>query len=54
LEAIHQDATDLSTLGASLQADLQQLQKGLLAKDLAEKLKKMQRLSKVLRQEVTP
>jgi hypothetical protein len=54
LEAIHHDAADLSTLSASVQSDLQQLQKGLLAKDLDQKLKKMEKLAKRLRQEMTP
>jgi len=54
LEAIHHDAADLSTLSGSLQSDLQQLQKGMLAKDLAQKLKQIEKLSKKLRQEVAP
>ena len=54
LQAIHQDAQNLSTLSAQLQADLQQLQQGLLAKDLAQNLKKVEKLSKKLRQEVAP
>ena len=54
LEAIHHDAVDLSTLSASLQSDLEQLQKGMLAKDLAQKLKKVEKLSKKLRQEMSP
>ncbi len=54
LEAIHRDAADLSTLSASLQSDLDHLQKGMLAKDLAQKLKKMEKLSKKLRQEMAP
>lgn len=54
LQAIHQDAQDLSTLSTQLQSDLQQLQKGLLPKDLAPNLKKMEKLSKKLRQEVAP
>ena len=54
LEAIHHDAADLSTLSAALQSDLQQLQKGLLAKDLEQKLKKMEKLAKKLRQEMAP
>lgn len=52
LEAIHHDAADLSSLSASVQTDLQQLQKGFLAKDLDQKLKKMEKLSKKLRQEM--
>lgn len=54
LQAIHQDAYDLSTLSAHLQTDLQELQKGLLPKDLPQTLKKMEKLSKKLRQEVAP
>lgn len=54
LQAIHQDAQDLSMVSAQLQSDLQQLQKGLLTKDLAQNLKKVEKLSKKLRQEVAP
>ncbi len=54
LQAIHHDATDLSALSASLQSDLQQLQKGLLARDLEQKLKRMEKLSKKLRREMEP
>jgi hypothetical protein len=49
---INRDIEELSALGTSLQSDLQQLQKGLLVKDLNQKLKKMEKLSKKLRQEV--
>ena len=52
LQTIHEDAEHLSALSISLQSDLQQLQKGMLTKDLAENLKKMEKLSKKLRQEV--
>jgi hypothetical protein len=52
LQAIHHDAEELSTLSMSLQSDLQQLQKGMLAKDLAQNLKTMEKLAKKLRQEV--
>jgi len=52
LQAIHEDAQHLSALSISLQSDLQQLQKGMLTKDLADNLKKIERLSKKLRQEV--
>jgi hypothetical protein len=51
-QAIHEDAVELSKVSASLQSDLQQLQKGLLTKDLAQNLKKVEKLSKKLRQEV--
>ena len=52
IQTIHEDAQHLSELSISLQSDLQQLQKGMLTKDLAENLKKMEKLSKKLRQEV--
>ena len=52
LQTIHEDAEHLSALSISLQSDLQQLQKGILTKDLAENLKKIEKLSKKLRQEV--
>lgn len=50
---ITHDVEELSALSSSLQADLQQLQKGMLVKDLPQKLKKMEKLSKRLRQEVS-
>jgi hypothetical protein len=53
LQEISQDAEDLSALTASLQSDLHQLRKGLLTKDLAPDLKKMEKLAKKLRQEVS-
>ena len=52
-KAIFQDVAELSDLSASLQSDLQQLQKGMLAKDLNQKLKKVEKLSKRLRQEIS-
>jgi hypothetical protein len=52
LQAIHQDAGELSALSASLQSDLQQLQKGILPKHLPQNLKKVEKLSRKLRQEV--
>ena len=54
LKAINQDAQELSALSASLQSDLLQLRKGMLTKDLTPNLKKMERLAKKLRQEVSP
>jgi hypothetical protein len=52
LQAIHRDADELTAVSASLQSDLLQLRKGLLTKDLAPNLKKMEKLAKKLRQEV--
>lgn len=53
-QATKQDAQDLSELSSSIQEDLQKLQKGMLAKDLHEKLKKLEKLAKRLRQDVEP
>jgi hypothetical protein len=53
-KAIHDDAEALSTLSVALQSDLQQLRKGVLPKELAQDLKKVEKLSKKLRQEVAP
>lgn len=54
IQVIHQDAEHLSALNAALESDLQQLRKGLLPKSLADNLKKVEKLSKKLRQEVLP
>jgi len=54
MAAVNHDAADLSSLTASLQSDLQQLQKGMLARDLEQKLRKIEKLSKKLRQEMAP
>ena len=54
IEAIHRDAQELSQLESALEEQLQLLQKGILHKDLAENLKKTEKLAKKLRQEVTP
>jgi hypothetical protein len=53
LQEINQDAEEFSALTASLQSDLLQLRKGLLTKDLTQNLKKMEKLAKKLRQEVS-
>lgn len=53
IQTIHEDAERLSALNASLQSDLLQLQKGVLPRNLSENLKKVEKLSKKLRQEVT-
>jgi len=52
LQAIYKDTEEFSALSTSLQTDLQQLQKGVLVKDLNQRLKKMERLAKRLREEV--
>lgn len=50
--AVRQEARDLSELSTSIQDDLQSLQKGMLSKDLHEKLKKLEKLAKRLREDV--
>ena len=52
IHAIYKDANELSVLSASVQSDLRKIQQGLLAKDLPENLKKMEKLSKKLRREM--
>jgi hypothetical protein len=51
-QTIHHDAEELSALSGSVQVDLRQLRSGILAKDLNEKLKRMEKLSKKLRREM--
>ena len=53
IESINHDAAELSTLGALVQSDLNQLRKGTISKELEQNLKKMEKLSKKLRQEVS-
>ena len=52
LRSIHHDAEELATLNVSIHSELQELKRGMLPKDLARNLKKMEKLSKRLRQEV--
>ena len=52
--AVHHDAEELSVLDVSVQFDLQQLRNGILTKDLNDKLKKMEKLSRKLRREMEP
>jgi len=53
-QTIRNDLEQLSTLNTSLQSDIQQFQKGVLPRDFSENLKKMEKLSKKLRQEMAP
>jgi hypothetical protein len=52
IQTIRNDVEQLSALSTSLQADLQQIQKGVLPRDFSGNLKKMEKLSKKLRQEM--
>jgi hypothetical protein len=47
-----QQATELQQLSNAIPDDIDKLSKGVLSKDLGERLKKIQKLAKQLRQEV--
>ena len=49
----HQDADELATLSNSIPADIDQVSKGLLSKDLDQKLKRIEKLAKQLRSQVS-
>jgi hypothetical protein len=50
---LRHDAKELADLSASLMADIDQVNRGLLPKDVVEKLKRIEKLSKRLRTELT-
>jgi uncharacterized protein YlxW (UPF0749 family) len=50
---LQKDAKDLAELCAALQTDLNGVQKGLLSKDVIERLKRMEKLSKRVREQFT-
>ena len=52
-QALAREADELATLAASVRPDVHNLSRGILAKDLAQKLKQIEKLSKHLRSEVT-
>lgn len=52
-QALAREADELATLAASVRPDIHNLSRGILAKDLAQKLKQIEKLSKHLRSEVT-
>jgi hypothetical protein len=51
---LHAEATELADLARSVPADVDQVSQGKLPKDFADKLKRIEKLSKQLRNEVTP
>jgi len=53
LQSINHDAEELSALSSLMQSDLSQLRKGVLSKELEQNLKRMEKLAKKLRQEVS-
>jgi hypothetical protein len=52
-QKLRQEANELSNLAQSLPADVSQAVQGKLPKDMAEKLKRIEKLSKHLRSELT-
>jgi len=47
-----QQATDLKQLSEAIPPDIENLNKGMISKDLSERLKKIEKLAKKLREEV--
>lgn len=50
---LRRDAQELADLSASIHADVDRANRGLLSKDLVDKLKRVEKLSKQLRSELT-
>jgi hypothetical protein len=50
---LQRDAQELAELSASIPTDVKRVNRGLLPKDLVEKLKRVEKLSKHLRSELT-
>jgi len=51
-QSLAREADELATLAASVRPDVHNLSHGIMAKDLAQKLKQIERLSKHLRSEL--
>jgi hypothetical protein len=51
---LQKDAKELAELCASIPADMDGVKQGLLPKDVVEKLKRVEKLSKKVRQELAP
>jgi len=51
-QALGREADELATLAASVRPDVHNLSRGMLAKDLTQKLKQIEKLSKHLRSEL--
>ncbi len=52
--AVKRDATELAKLADEIPSLVEQANKGVLSKDLNERLKRIEKLSKQLRRELTP
>jgi hypothetical protein len=53
-QQLQRDAKELATLAESVPADIERVSRGVLPKDLNERLKKIEKLSKRLREELSP
>ncbi|HEY1263316.1 MAG TPA: hypothetical protein VGF06_07320 [Terriglobales bacterium] len=53
VKQLQKDAKELAALSASINADMDYVNKGLLPKDMVEKLKRVEKLSKHLRSQLT-
>ncbi len=53
-QKIKQEAADLAKAAESLPADIDSVTKGMLPKDILQKLKQIEKLSKQLRNELKP
>jgi hypothetical protein len=51
---LRQDADELASIAQTIPPDVSSIQKGLLPKDMSEKLKQIEKLSKQLRKELSP
>jgi hypothetical protein len=54
LVRLHDDALALATAAGSIPTDVESVRKGVLPKDILQKLKQIEKLSKRLRSELTP
>lgn len=54
LSKAQEDATQLADIAKSIPADVNEINRGLLPKDVIEKLKRIEKLSRRLRNELTP
>jgi hypothetical protein len=53
-QQLQRDAKELATLAESVPADIERVSRGVLPKDLTERLKKIEKLSKRLREKIAP
>jgi hypothetical protein len=54
VDQLQREATDLATTAQSIPADVENLKRGILPKDTLQKLKQIEKISKRLRNQLTP